>query len=87
MLFLQIYNELDVLNYKYDELEVSVEDSLKVADEISESEESLHHRIYLLEQTVEWLKEKNSELIENNNIMTTELNKVINLLNNKYVEN
>ena len=85
MLFYQIYDELQKLNNKYAELEVAVKDNCQVSDEISESEESLHHRIYRLEQSVDWLKEKTHELIENNNKVVTELNSVIELLNNRYI--
>ena len=87
VLFYQIYDELKKLNNKHIELEVAVKDNCQVSDEISESEESLHHRIYLLEQTVEWLKEKTLELIENNNTIVTELSNVIKLLNDSHVDN
>ena len=87
VLFYQIYDELKKLNNKYVELEVAVKDNCQVSDEISESEESLHHRIYILEQTVEWLKEKTLELVENNNTIVTELSNVIELLNDRYVDN
>ena len=58
-----------------------------MGNEISESEECLHHRIYILEQTVEWLKEKTLELVENNNTIVSELSKVIELLNDKCIDN
>ena len=87
MLFYQIHDELQKLHNKYDDLEITVMDNYKVSEETSESEESLNHRIYILEQDVEWLKEKNNELRQNYNKVVTELNNVIEMLNNKYVEN
>ena len=95
MLFYQIYVELEKLHNKYDELQVEVNDNCQVSCEISESEESLHHRIYILEQDlmkqnrelkdyeqeVEYLKEQNYELKQAHNIMVTKLNSVIIELN------
>ena len=87
MLFYQIHAELQELHNKYDDLETTVMDNYKVCEETSESEESLNHRIYILEQEVECLKEKNNELREHYNKVVMELNNVIAMLNNKYVEN
>ena len=93
--FYQIYVELEKLHHKYTELELKVKDNCQVSKEICESEESLHHRIYVLEQNllkqscelnayeeeVQYLREQNHELKYTHNVMVTKLNDVILELN------
>ena len=94
MLFYQIHAELNELNDKYNDLETAVMDNYKVCEENTQGEESLNHRIYILEQEVQDLKEQNNELRQQHNRMVTEinsviieLNNVITVINNKHEEN
>ena len=75
------------MNDKYSDLETTVMDNYKVCEENTQGEESLNHRIYILEQEVQDLKEQNNELRQKQNKIVMELNNVIEMLNNKYVEN
>ena len=85
MVFYQINAELQALNSKYNEMETVVEDQYRVCEEITAGEESLNHRISVLEEEVAYLKDKNNELREHANKIVEELNCVIMSLNTKYI--
>ena len=84
MFFYQINAELKKLNDKYDQLETAVQDNYQVCEENTEAEESLNYRIYKLQQEVDCLKAENNELREHHNKVVTELNCIINMLNDEY---
>ena len=85
MLFYQINAELEAINSKYDELETVVNDNYRVCEETTEAEESLNHRIYVLEEEVACLKDENRQLREHTNKIVEELNCIIMMLNTKYM--
>ena len=85
MLFYQINAELQELNCKYNELETAIEDQRHVSEDITAGEDSLNHRISVLEEEVTYLKDINNELRVHINKVVEELNCVVVWLNSKYI--
>ena len=75
--------ELQKLNDKYDELEISIAVTGSVTREIMGEEEKGLDRITVLEEEVMGLKVQNNELRNHLNLTIKELNAVIYLLNTK----
>ena len=75
--------ELQKLNDKYDELEISIAVTDSVTREIMGEEEKGLDRITVLEEEVMGLKVQNNELRNHLNLTIKELNAVIYLLNTK----
>ena len=92
MLFYQIYDELQNLNIKYNNLEEILMETFKVTRQNRKREEKLYQRVCLLEETNEKLLKKvkhmalkqekaEDELIYNNNAMIATINTIITELN------
>ena len=65
----------------YEEMEVSIGDTVNVTEEIIDTEERLADRVVCLEEEVAGLKERNNELTIHLNTAIQELNAVIYILN------
>ena len=73
------------MNNRCNKLETVVEDQHRVCEEITGGEENLNHRISVLEEEVQTLKDQNNELRYHTNKIVEELNCVIMLLNTRYI--